>query len=322
MHKCSLCDYKTDSKHGLNIHKSTKHKRPWQDKKRLKELYIVQELSTREVADRFGTKSTTISYWLDKHGIDARSRAVSNGGVDFTSEELYKWYHEDGMSTTEIGEMLGIDSSNVYRWLDKHNIDTKSRSDYEYPSGEEHHWWSGGRKTYQCDNCNEDIKRYPKYVESHENIYCDVDCRSEAWTKEASFECEWCGGEYTTWPYREGETRFCTKECRYEWLSNGKDYTKHPNYRGQHGDYCGPKWDEKRQQRLEIDGYKCGACGMDEKEHNEKYGNGLHVHHIKPRSDFWENGEINWGEANDMGNLITLCLMCHRKWEGIPLKPQ
>jgi len=50
-----------------------------------------------------------------------------------------------------------------------------------------------------------------------------------------------------------------------------------------------------RKQVLERDGWRCQECGSMRQ---------LQVHHMKPRSQL--GGDV-------MGNLITLCVICHRR---------
>jgi hypothetical protein len=56
-----------------------------------------------------------------------------------------------------------------------------------------------------------------------------------------------------------------------------------------------PNWNEIRQEVLARDGYRCGNCGSTSK---------LHVHHIVP---------LSLGGSNELGNLRTLCKICHVK---------
>lgn len=58
-----------------------------------------------------------------------------------------------------------------------------------------------------------------------------------------------------------------------------------------------PRWQKKRLEILERDGWKCMACGEKEKT--------LHIHHI-----FYLSGKEPW-EIPD-GLLITFCESCHK----------
>jgi 5-methylcytosine-specific restriction endonuclease McrA len=49
----------------------------------------------------------------------------------------------------------------------------------------------------------------------------------------------------------------------------------------------------------------------------EQFGAKLDVHHIKPAQAFDDPTA-----RNAMENLVTLCRSCHKKWEGIPLRPE
>jgi len=99
-----------------------------------------------------------------------------------------------------------------------------------------------------------------------------------------------------------------------EGLAKAKEWSD-----GVYWDY-GPDWKERREERLDVDDNWCVVCGMTMEQHKEKHGKELCVHHIQARSSFVEGGEVQQ-EANDVNNLITLCEKCHRKWEGVPLKP-
>lgn len=45
---------------------------PWHDEQALKQLYIDEELTTYDIADRWDCSDVTISDWLDCHDIPAR----------------------------------------------------------------------------------------------------------------------------------------------------------------------------------------------------------------------------------------------------------
>jgi 5-methylcytosine-specific restriction endonuclease McrA len=69
-------------------------------------------------------------------------------------------------------------------------------------------------------------------------------------------------------------------------------------------------WDTTRESALERDNYRCQSCGATAEEHKETYSNGLDVHHHRKISSF-EDAE----NANSLDNLLTLCRVCHKKYE-------
>ena len=89
-----------------------------------------------------------------------------------------------------------------------------------------------------------------------------------------------------------------------EAANSGED---HYAWVGGHPAYYGKNWREQRQKALERDGHECRVCGK---------GENLHVHHVHKIRSFSDPTEANY-----LDNLVTLCQNCHKKWEGIPLKP-
>jgi hypothetical protein len=79
---------------------------------------------------------------------------------------------------------------------------------------------------------------------------------------------------------------------RWPFLTSGKDY--------------GASWEDARESAIRRDRFKCYDCGLTQKSHNSMYGQDLHVHHIKPKSDC-----DTFSEANKLENLVTLCRRCH-----------
>lgn len=127
----------------------------------------------------------------------------------------------------------------------------------------------------------------------------------------------------------EGPRSPCTYDYRFE--SFGEAVTEagleptpdvlagedNPNWKGGYEPYYGPGWPRKRRAARDRDDYQCQSCGMPESEHVEVHGAQLSVHHIQPRRKFDDPSE-----ANELANLVTLCMSCHKRWEGIPLRPQ
>lgn len=70
-------------------------------------------------------------------------------------------------------------------------------------------------------------------------------------------------------------------------------------------------WDEMREVVLERDNRQCQFCGVTDEAHKERYNKGLHVHHLNPRSN---------GGSDKEGNLLTVCLGCHKALESATKK--
>lgn len=91
------------------------------------------------------------------------------------------------------------------------------------------------------------------------------------------------------------------------------------------GPWPGEEWIQQRIRALERDNYRCQTpgCEMTAEKHRERYGCGLHVHHITPRRAFFdESGTYDAEAANALENLITLCVSHHQFWEQLaPLRP-
>lgn len=185
--------------------------------------------------------------------------------------------------------------------------------------------------TEVCLYCDSEFEAKP----SHDRKYCSQECmgshREMLFAGDSnpnhkgsvSVTCEYCSKEYEVKPSVEETTRFCSKPCYHNWMSENLTGEASPHWHGGYRSGYGPNWIEQRQKRLEKDDYECVVCGMSDEEHKEIRGVDLHVHHIERKESFRdENGDLNYERANRIENLITLCAKCHGRWEGIPLRPQ
>lgn len=68
---------------------------------------------------------------------------------------------------------------------------------------------------------------------------------------------------------------------------------------------------EKRESVRERDDYECQHCGMSNGDHEDQFGEALHVHHLIPANEFEEPDR-----RNDTCNLVALCRLHHRTWEA------
>lgn len=60
-----------------------------------------------------------------------------------------------------------------------------------------------------------------------------------------------------------------------------------------------PEWEEKKRQRMEIDGFRCVMCGR-----SIDHCRTMQVHHVTYR---------NLGHEDVMRDLCTVCGSCHKK---------
>lgn len=74
----------------------------------------------------------------------------------------------------------------------------------------------------------------------------------------------------------------------------------------------GPNWEAQRELARQRDGYRCRLCGAPERP-----GRQHDVHHLVPFREFgYVPGEnTRYLQANDLGNLLTVCHNCHTRIE-------
>ena len=190
--------------------------------------------------------------------------------------------------------------------------------------------------TYECAYCGEQFKRYPSKVTTEEPC-CSPSCATKLQVEEmniedhnfydggsVSVECENCGKQLERRPCKleRSEKFFCGKECESEWKTGKRTGKDHPNWKGGVRISYGPNWHKQRNKRIEMDGDMCVVCKRPNSVEKEKTGSSLTVHHIQPIRSYMVDGEIDYERANRLDNLVTLCGACHRRWEGIPLRPE
>lgn len=112
-----------------------------------------------------------------------------------------------------------------------------------------------------------------------------------------------------TYQERLGGWRSSVEACGIEAITRGlKSGSEHRDWKGGSTDYYHPNWYDIRQKIIKRDGEACRICDNSEVR--------LCVHHIKPRSEFVEDGDYDYESACKRQNLITLCNSCHMKVEG------
>lgn len=223
------------------------------------------------------------------------------------------------------------DDSNQF---DDHECPTCSRSFDSKRGVSMHHVQTHGESIAKtelvCEWCGETFERYESAIKSGEN-FCGVSCRRE-WHSEAhsgeehwawdggteTLECATCGDLFEVYPNEvERGRRFCSNGCKGQWISEWRTGSDHPLWEGGYSQNRGTNWPKLRQKTLEENDYLCQGCGRHDDDHRDEHGVGLHVHHIRPVTEFDEPAD-----ADTVDNLVPLCRECHREWEGLPVRPQ
>jgi len=239
----------------------------------LREQYVEQEKCTREIAGECGCTKKTVRYWLKKNDIETRPKG---GGKPDERVEDEAWlrerYVEHGRSIRDIAEECACSGRTVGRWLDHYGIETRSTPD---PN----------------ENLSDKDWLHEQYIEK-KNTMIDI-----------------------------AQKVGCTRQTVSKWVkkhglqSRGPGALtgpKNPNWKGGRVPY-GPGWNKRKKRQVrERDGHKCVDCGMIQAEHKDKYGEKLHVHHLRKARDVDDPEERNAPE-----NLVTLCRGCHPRWESI-----
>lgn len=125
----------------------------------LKRMYIDDGMTTLDMADSIGVAFGTVNRWLKKAGVPLRqtSEIMLCGKLKPSSDELYKLYIEDMLSTTEISTIYNISSGTVLR--DMRDAGIKARTNSESQTGELSCRWKGGiSKSRYCNKWTEELR--------------------------------------------------------------------------------------------------------------------------------------------------------------------
>src|SRR5215218_4159614 len=131
------------------------------------EAYLRQGLSLDRIGRLTGRDPSTVGYWVKKHGLAAvhRDRHAPRGGIE---RETLAAVVDEGLSTREIAERLGLSQSTMRHWLRKHGLRTElARRRNSMPGGTpfatmtcKHHGLTEfrleGRGAYRCARCRSD----------------------------------------------------------------------------------------------------------------------------------------------------------------------
>lgn len=149
--------------------------------------------------------------------------------------ELYKLYVEQELSASAIGEKLGCSDVTVLNWLERHNISTRN-PDPPTMTGDDH------PRSVSKDELVKDYKQVadkldktPSQTEynqlgNHSSMAIRTKFGSMGAIQEAAglerlrkgrvvLECTVCGEEYSQKHSKKDNSRFCSRNCVGEWMS-------------------------------------------------------------------------------------------------------
>lgn len=154
-----------------------------------------------------------------------------------------------------------------------------------------------------CDNCGEKVYKPPSLAPKGHNHFCSMKCKHE-WFRgknHTSYNsvdciCEICGTEFTREKSKVDKNggKYCSQPC----FSQSQVLPAQS--------YYGPNWLSQRKEARKRDNDTCQYCGTKQTERK------LDVHHIIPFRVF---ELVRYKEANNLSNLISLCMSCHRRVE-------
>lgn len=213
-------------------------------KEELEEMYWGQGKSIAKIAKEIGVSIQTISNWMQKQ--DIKSRTISESMLTKTcmpsKSELEEMYWLRNMSQLEIAESIGVSRETVCRWMQGHNIKSRTKSAVSLIG-----------------------TRMPSEDELRQ-IYWDWEMSQRGIAKEIGVSLQ----TINAWMQSYGiETRTQSEAISME---------KHPNWRGgiSFEPYCKRFNNKFKESVRKRDDYTCQLCGHEQLLGGQK----LDVHHV------------------------------------------
>lgn len=303
----------------------------------LRHQYIHLQKSAKGIAREFDYGSTTINEWLEKHDIQKRSVgeqisiSQQKDKKHYDEAWLKEKYHDEKLTIPEMAKIVDVGVHAIRNGMEENDIERRTGAESQRKRGPwcDESWL---RKHYvkigkSAPEIAEEFDVSTTIIYERLDDY-DIERRTSGskgkkWKDQRKHTKE----EYLREEYVEKNrtgseiAEECGVSCDviYHWMDkHGIDRKNRyvgenaPNWKGGHASDYGSNWKRQRDKARARDNNTCQDCGHEWQEGEIR----LDVHHIIPLKEF-DVPE----EANDLDNLITLCRECHKKWEGIPLRP-
>lgn len=104
----------------------------YHDEDWLREKYHGEQMTMRDIGDLCGVTTTTISDWMDRHGIEKRDRSGAQlpDGKHTDREWLAEQYHGKGRPLKEIADECDVNPVTIMNWMDKYDIPRRGYTDH------------------------------------------------------------------------------------------------------------------------------------------------------------------------------------------------
>jgi len=275
----------TLSDFGGGVESDTPAEPKYRDKEWLREQYVERELSQAEIADMCECSSRKpIRDRLEKYDINTRPPGGRSNVDDRLKSEqwLEKKYCDEKMSMRDIGRVCGHSDHAVYKWLNRHGIDTRDNHKVADERLKDESWLR---------------KRYVGEGESTYDIADELgvnSCTVLKWIKRAGIK---------TRPHAP------TGPANQSWNGGPQPY----------GPGWTPS---KRRTVRERDGHTCQdpACSVTQDNHLDRYDEKLHVHHLIKARDLDDPEERN--AAENLITLCRDCHQRWERMAETGLRPQ
>lgn len=111
----------------------------------LREQYHEKQKTQSEIASDCGVSPSAIKKWMDKHGIETRSKSeIGQKEGPHTDEEwLREQYHGQGRSLQDMADECGVTYPTIISWMDKYEIERRERSEWALHTPACHGWSEG-----------------------------------------------------------------------------------------------------------------------------------------------------------------------------------